>query len=579
MKIFQHTSKILLSLFVWAVLAAPLAAEDKDLYADLYSNVYNDVYFNAEEVVSEPQQTLNSMAFANGDGYPVTFTGSQDTHSTVVGDYIFVADNAANEIRLYSYSAGFTLEDTYDVSTIAAPNDAVNVADHVYKINDTTAGWCDHAAGDELIFDVTGGTLTLLGVKSGGMGDTSGTANTAFLTDNLVLRYTGGSAVPEQIQAYSWDTGTETFSTSGNAYTGYETSGAALLIGLSETKAAIVDATNKTIYTIERTGDTWAAVGNTLTSPNAIDNDTRPGAINETTIVFSDGGSRIYPLIWDATREIWKRYRAGINLTSFQGPSDLSLLNSTTLIAVGDYGANSQMKAIDITIGDIIENPIEDLASEFYQITDYSRASLTGTTMTAWTDEKGNIDLEAIDTPTYVAAFNNAAGSLRCIQNTDGFRYASNFAATATQTIGFVIDLDTYTSDLTIFSFATGTGDGDTDARIVHTGVGDLGWASNEAAGTTSIFTSASDDIKLIILRFNSTGSLDAFVNSATPTNLDPDDAYSTHNRLRFGNRAGTDTDTGSDFGEIFRANSALSNSDISDIMDYWALKYGVTLL
>lgn len=532
-----------------------------------------------------PQQYINSMALAGGTGYPVVSTGNDKQHSCRVGDYIFVANAGDDTIKLYqpNESAAPTLLDTFDVTTLSAPANSVNISDHAYPINhaDSIAAFCYHSSDLEVVFDCSGGTITHVATVS--MADTSGSANTGYLSDNNVLRYSGGSAVPEDIQQYTWNSGSNTFTDSGDAYTTDLTNTSQIQpIGLSATKAALVDATQGEVYTIERTGSTWAQVGSKAGLRDTIVSDERGTMYDENTLILPGGAKWLHVYIWDEDNTKWKFYGPGIDLTLAEGGSDVIYFpdNNDRIFSSGDHGANAELLALDLTISTTARsNPIPALVDEYWSAEDYDNITITsGTEISTVSPVKGAINLEAIGSPDFAPDAFDGWGGFVFNAATDGLRHASNFTATNTQTVGFVTDMGTYTSLLSIMSYASGTGSGDTSARIGQNGAGELRFYTNQGGSSVELYDSGTDEKVIVILRFTDNSDLDSYVNSTAPNNFDPDNDYGTLTRIRWGDRTGAgDTTAGAIYNDMFRVSSALSDANIDTIVSYLADKYDIT--
>ena len=178
--------------------------------------------------------------------------------------------------------------------------------------------------------------------------------------------------------------------------------------------------------------------------------------------------------------------------------------------------------------------------------------------------------------PLYDAtAFGNLGGVV-AQDATDALLTGATDGGLTTKTYGIVFQLPTYSSNVTLFSIGS-SGSGSATAYLRYTGATRVDWLQNEASsavqvGTTRVGTNIG------IIRFNAAGSADFYINTLTPINIDPKDNYNGA-RTWLMDRGASNGQAGVGFAEFFESNTAVSNSDITLLMQSWSLKYAAALL
>jgi hypothetical protein len=100
---------------------------------------------------------------------------------------------------------------------------------------------------------------------------------------------------------------------------------------------------------------------------------------------------------------------------------------------------------------------------------------------------------------------------------------------------------------------------------------GGVRYRLNQAGSTTTIGTPGNTVAFLVTVRWNSTSSVDGYLDLGSAVNLDPDDAYQSGvANLALASRTAAGTSFGAvDFGEVLLYNSALSDTDLDLVRTY----------
>jgi len=151
-------------------------------------------------------------------------------------------------------------------------------------------------------------------------------------------------------------------------------------------------------------------------------------------------------------------------------------------------------------------------------------------------------------------------------------------------TAGFVLHLATYTANDSIWSLG-GSAFGGSNSRILHVPLQELTWGRSEASSfpqvTPGYGANDVEDFQIVIIRANSTSSMDFFGRSLTPSNIDPQDsAVSADRYVWIGDRGvGDDGHAGDVYCEHFITDAILTDAHCKAIMKHWSREYGVPLI
>lgn len=228
------------------------------------------------------------------------------------------------------------------------------------------------------------------------------------------------------------------------------------------------------------------------------------------------------------------------------------------------------------------QNPILSFPSifnytDFADQTKYTFSS--GVRVQSVSRVKGSVDFTqsiAANQPDYDGAAFSGRGGLAITALSDFMNY--NFGSgQAAQTLGVVLEIPAHAANRELVAFGN-VNTAFSTAKLFHTGANRISYNRNEALSAVELINISGDGGKFIlILRYNSAGSMEAYANALTALNLDPDDDAATLSYLYVG-----DNDAavpGSKFAELFHCAEALSDSQIESVIKYWAGKYNITLL
>lgn len=210
--------------------------------------------------------------------------------------------------------------------------------------------------------------------------------------------------------------------------------------------------------------------------------------------------------------------------------------------------------------------------------------TLSGSDVTVITDSTGNTFTSAAGRyPQYDDTAFSGAGALFGPDTTTHMRHGSNFTASSTGFGGCVFLVPASPDGDAEFLFFGSNTTGSQRCGLRYAVTGDkLQWRNNEADGIQDIKTGGVAGTPHIVLwNFNSNSSLDLYINSLTPINIDPYDALGSQVRMWMFTRTTTQTGcTNLQIARAFHKNSAHdSGSDppISEIVTYLADKYSVS--
>jgi hypothetical protein len=152
----------------------------------------------------------------------------------------------------------------------------------------------------------------------------------------------------------------------------------------------------------------------------------------------------------------------------------------------------------------------------------------------------------------------------------------SNFTGGAVHTVGFVYnspDNGVY-SPLMFFGNSGGTVDQDTRFYVQTTD--HLAWFRNQAGTAQNLFANGTG-INILIARFNSSGSLDVWLNDETMVNIDPRDDYNAGTLVRMIYMGdGSLANVGTAYAAGFHATAAFTNEQVAAIMAMWNNRFAV---
>lgn len=181
------------------------------------------------------------------------------------------------------------------------------------------------------------------------------------------------------------------------------------------------------------------------------------------------------------------------------------------------------------------------------------------------------------DEPTYDAT---AFGNMGAVYSTDGDRFFqspnASWTAGSSLWIGIVFEVPAVTaSNKYLMTF-----EGSTQAALYFNGSGVLFYQTNGAGAVVTLSSDLRSTKNFLMLNYTSTGNVDVYLNSATPTNtFDPHDGFTSFDRLTFFNRTAAETGghTGMKIAEVFARDSAHSGSDpsIASILAFYQSYYG----
>lgn len=232
------------------------------------------------------------------------------------------------------------------------------------------------------------------------------------------------------------------------------------------------------------------------------------------------------------------------------------------------------------------DNPILTLDNiiNYTDFTNPSKYTLSGNIVTGIARTLGTANF----VPTglyeeYDAAYFNGLGGIKS-NNTAAEMYYDRGAATTAFTFGRVLYNPTNTVAYQggLSGAASGSFNNDTRLGVNQGGAANLFLARNEANSFQNIGTIPSaPTIVFMIIRCNTAASMDAFVQSKTLFNFDPKDTWTTLNpqfMVAYGDQGSNLTKVGLGIAEHFDVPYAVPTEQLDLILDYWALKYGVTL-
>jgi hypothetical protein len=194
-----------------------------------------------------------------------------------------------------------------------------------------------------------------------------------------------------------------------------------------------------------------------------------------------------------------------------------------------------------------------------------------GDPVTTWEDSHtSNNDATqstAAAKPTYQTGEQNGLAVVR-FDGTDDVMTVSGITNNdAARTIFVVAKQAANTANKILWSLAT------TDAMVYNNGAGAWRYADTPQVN----FGGTTTNWSVVCVRYNSAASADAFIDTGTATNFDPNDAFQsgTGQTLKLGSTSGIWFWNG-DMAEILVYDSALSEGDRGDVRDYLRDKWGL---
>ena len=194
----------------------------------------------------------------------------------------------------------------------------------------------------------------------------------------------------------------------------------------------------------------------------------------------------------------------------------------------------------------------------------------------------------------YDSAAFDGKGGMKLTTIEDWLYYGQNFTPDATQTIAFVCNIPVYdasnygSDDIGIMVSLGSTGFSRDEAHLYHTDRGLYNWGQDDDSGNgffERVGNLADDNLKIVVIRFNSATSADFFFDDFTQVvNLDPNNQFfdtGEVNRLRFGDRAPS-TDNGAKdmvVAECIHLDDAIADNEVKNLINYWRNKYAKSRL
>ncbi|MCK6419074.1 MAG: hypothetical protein L6Q57_09110 [Alphaproteobacteria bacterium] len=213
----------------------------------------------------------------------------------------------------------------------------------------------------------------------------------------------------------------------------------------------------------------------------------------------------------------------------------------------------------------------------YYDFTNSSKYTFkSGTIVDSIAPSVGSIALDDYATgqePRYDTTAFNGRGGLSFTAVNQAIRYSTNFTATSTQTIAFVYNMaDFGGNNMRFFSFGNST-NRSTSASLLQSTIGRITYQNDQSNASDVVFQTEFDGVVCVVLRYTNASTLDVFINDLNVTDaLNPSDVYNTFNRIYLGDTGAGPLD--GYFAEFLHTSDALSNAEITALLNYWRKKY-----